>query len=42
MEKLERLRFSNASIQEALLLFRMYGQYLLQKEIRAFNFLDEI
>ncbi|MFC1844647.1 DNA repair protein RecO [Thermodesulfobacteriota bacterium] len=42
MEKLERLRFSDTSIREALLLFRMYGQYLLQKEIRAFNFLEEI
>lgn len=42
MEKLERLRFSDASIREALLLFRMYGQYLLQREIRAFNFLEEI
>jgi len=42
MEKLERLRFSDASIREALLLFRMYGQYLLQREIRAFNFLEEV
>jgi DNA repair protein RecO (recombination protein O) len=42
MEKLERLRFSDASIREALLLFRMYGQYLLQREIRALSFLEEI
>ena len=42
MEKLERLRFSDASIREAQLLFRMYGQYLLQREIKAFTFLQEI
>jgi DNA repair protein RecO (recombination protein O) len=42
MEKLERLRFSDASTREALLLFRMYGQYLLQREIKAFSFLEEI
>ena len=39
MEKLERLRFSNASILEALQLFKVYGQYLLQREIAAWNFL---
>jgi DNA repair protein RecO (recombination protein O) len=42
MEKLGRLRFSDGSIREALLLFKIYGQYLLQKEIRAFNFLEEL
>ncbi len=42
IEKLERLRFSDASIREAQLLFRMYGQYLLQREIKAFGFLEEI
>ena len=41
MEKLERLRFSDASIREALLLFRIYGQYLLQREILAWNFLEK-
>ncbi len=42
MEKIERLRFSDASIREALLLFRAYGQYLLQREIKAWNFMEEI
>jgi DNA repair protein RecO (recombination protein O) len=42
MEKIERLRFSDASIQEALLLFKAYGQYLLQREIKAWNFMEEI
>jgi hypothetical protein len=42
MEKLERLRFSDASIREALLLFKTYGQYLLQREIVAWNFLEKI
>lgn len=41
MEKLERLRFSDASIREALLLFKAYGQYLLQREIMAWNFLEK-
>ena len=41
MEKLERLRFSDSSIREALLLFKAYGQYLLQREIAAWNFLLE-
>ena len=41
MEKLERLRFSGASIREALQLFRVYGQYLLQREITAWNFLEK-
>ncbi|KPJ99788.1 MAG: hypothetical protein AMJ60_03745 [Desulfobacterales bacterium SG8_35] len=41
MEKLNRLRFSDASIHEALLLFRVYGHYLLQREIAAWNFLEE-
>ena len=39
--KLERLRFSDASIREALLLFKVYGHYLLQREIAAWNFLDK-
>jgi len=42
MEKLERLRFSDASIREALLLFKTYCQYLLQREIVAWNFLEKI
>jgi DNA repair protein RecO (recombination protein O) len=42
MEKIERLRFSDASIREALLLFKAYGQYLLQREIKAWNFMEEI
>ena len=42
MEKIERLRFSDTSIREALLLFRAYGQYLLQREIKAWNFMEEI
>jgi DNA repair protein RecO (recombination protein O) len=41
MEKLERLRFSDASIHEALHLFKIYGQYLLQREIAAWNFLEK-
>jgi hypothetical protein len=41
MEKLARLRFSTASVREALQLFRNYGQYLLQREIAAWNFLLE-
>jgi len=40
MEKLSRLRFSVASTREALHLFKVYGQYLLQREIAAWNFLD--
>ena len=39
LEKLNRLRFSNSSINEALVLFRAYGQYLLQREITAWNFI---
>ncbi len=39
LEKLDRLRFSEASIREALQLFKLYGQYLLQREIAAWNFL---
>ena len=42
MEKLERLRFSDASILEALHLFRIYGQYLLQREIAAWNFMEKM
>ena len=41
MEKLERLRFNDASIREALSLFRVYGQHLLQREIMAWNFLEK-
>jgi len=41
LEKLDRLRFSKASIHEALLLFKVYGQYLLQREIAAWNFLEK-
>jgi DNA repair protein RecO (recombination protein O) len=39
--KLTRLRFSDASIREALQLFRIYGQYLLQREIASWNFLEK-
>ena len=38
LEKLARLRFSSASIHEALRLFKVYGQYLLQREIATWNF----
>jgi DNA repair protein RecO (recombination protein O) len=41
MEKLNRLRFSDKSIREALKLFRGYGQYLLQREIAAWDFMDK-
>jgi len=41
LEKLERLRFSDTSIREALQLFKIYGQYLLQREITAWNFLEK-
>lgn len=41
MEKLERLRFSDASVREAMQLFKIYGQYLLQREIVAWNFLEK-
>jgi DNA repair protein RecO (recombination protein O) len=41
MEKLERLCFSDASVREALQLFKVYGQYLLQREITAWNFLGK-
>jgi DNA repair protein RecO (recombination protein O) len=41
MEKLDRLRFSDASILEALKLFKVYGQYLLQREIAAWVFLEK-
>ena len=40
MEKLGRLRFSAVSIREALQLFKVYGEYLLQREIAAWNFLE--
>jgi DNA repair protein RecO (recombination protein O) len=41
LEKLARLRFSEASIREALLLFKVYGHYLLQREIAAWKFLGK-
>ena len=41
MEKLNRLRFSDTSIREALHLFKGYGQYLLQREIAAWDFLGK-
>lgn len=41
MVKLDRLRFSDASIREALQLFKIYGQYLLQREIAAWNCLEK-
>lgn len=41
MEKLDRLRFSDASVREALKLFKVYGQYLLQREIAAWVFLEQ-
>lgn len=41
LEKLERLRFSDASIREALQLFKIYGHYLLQREIAAWKFLGK-
>jgi DNA repair protein RecO (recombination protein O) len=39
--KLERLRFSEASMREALLLLKVYGHYLLQHEIAAWKFLEK-
>jgi DNA repair protein RecO (recombination protein O) len=42
MDKLERLRFSDVSIREALILFKVYGQNLLQREIKTWNFIKEI
>lgn len=41
MEKLNRLRFSDTSIHEALRLFKEYGHYLLQREIAAWAFLEK-
>jgi len=41
MDKLERLRFSGPSIREALLLLRSYGHYLLQREIAAWDFMEQ-
>ena len=41
LEKLGRLRFSDASIREALKLFKRYGQYLLQREITAWDILEK-
>jgi len=38
--KLARLRFSDNSVREALLLFKVYGHYLLQREIAAWNFME--
>ena len=41
MEKLDRLRFSETSMREALQLLKVYGQYLLQREIAAWPFLEK-
>ena len=41
MAQLDRLRFSDTSIREALKLFKVYGQYLLQREIAAWDFLEK-
>jgi len=41
LEKLERFRFSDASIREALQLFKIYGHHLLQREIAAWKFLGK-
>jgi len=41
LEKLGRLQFSDASIREALKLFKGYGQYLLQREITAWDILEK-
>jgi hypothetical protein len=41
MQKLNRLRFSDTSVREALHLFKGYGQYLLQREIAAWDFLEK-
>lgn len=41
MEKLDRLRFSDTSVREALQLFKVYGHYLLQREIVAWVFLEK-
>jgi DNA repair protein RecO (recombination protein O) len=37
LARLTRLRFSHTSAKEALFLFRAYGNYLLQREIAAWN-----
>jgi len=37
--KLDRLRFSAASLQEARAMLRHYGQYILQREIHSWNYL---
>jgi DNA repair protein RecO (recombination protein O) len=39
-DKLDRLRFSPAAIHEALRLLRHYDNYLLQREIQSWNFLQ--
>jgi DNA repair protein RecO (recombination protein O) len=41
IDKLMRLRFSDSSTREALHLFKVYGQYLLQREIKAWGFLEK-
>ena len=41
MDKLERLRFSETSMREALQLLKVYGHYLLQREIAAWPFLEK-
>ncbi|MBU0481619.1 MAG: DNA repair protein RecO [Proteobacteria bacterium] len=40
-EKLGRLRFSNASIEESVRILRSYGSHILQRDILAWDFLLE-
>jgi len=40
LEKLRRLRFSEASQQEALALLKRYSQRLLQRDVHSWNFLE--
>jgi hypothetical protein len=42
MDKLERLRFSETSTVESLQLFKAYGNYLLHREIKAWEFLEKL
>lgn len=41
LAKLKRLRFSRNSNIEAMLLLKHYGQYLLQREINSWDFVEE-
>jgi DNA repair protein RecO (recombination protein O) len=41
LKKLDRLRFSEASVKQSLLLFKVYGQYLLQREISSWRFVEK-